>query len=42
MLSYKLIEGPIINLKGHMRYGPAQPASTKHEIREQVLVSAGD
>ena len=42
MLSYKLIEGPIINLKGHMRYGPAQPPSAKREIREHVLVSAGD
>jgi peptidoglycan/LPS O-acetylase OafA/YrhL len=41
MLSYKLIEGPIINLKGRLRYGPDATPSIKQQTREQVLVSTG-
>jgi peptidoglycan/LPS O-acetylase OafA/YrhL len=41
ILSYRLIEGPVINLKGYIKYGPPNSHSAKQEIREQVLVSTG-
>jgi peptidoglycan/LPS O-acetylase OafA/YrhL len=36
ILSYRLIEGPIINLKGRMRYGGAHQRSSKQELSDRV------
>ncbi len=40
MLSYRLIEGPIMNLKRHMRYGVAHQPNTKQDLREPVLAQS--
>ena len=37
ILSYRLIEGPIINLKGHMRYGTVKRHGAAQNLREPVL-----
>jgi peptidoglycan/LPS O-acetylase OafA/YrhL len=42
ILSYRFIEGPIMNLKRHTNYGPAKPHSVARVVGERVLVSAGD
>ncbi|MGA8669981.1 MAG: acyltransferase [Terracidiphilus sp.] len=42
ILSYRFIEGPIINLKRHVKYGSAKPLATSQGVGERVLVSAGD
>jgi peptidoglycan/LPS O-acetylase OafA/YrhL len=42
MLSYRFIEGPILNLKRRINYGPAKPRSVSPEIGERVLAGAGD
>jgi peptidoglycan/LPS O-acetylase OafA/YrhL len=42
ILSYHFIEGPIINLKRHVKYGSAKPLATSQGVGERVLVSAGD
>jgi peptidoglycan/LPS O-acetylase OafA/YrhL len=37
IVSYRLIEGPIMNLKGHMRYGAVKQDSGAQDLREPVL-----
>lgn len=39
ILCYILIEKPILKLKGHARYGAAEPARVLDDLREPVLVS---
>jgi peptidoglycan/LPS O-acetylase OafA/YrhL len=41
IVSYLLIERPVINMKQTLRYGPAQPERVAPEMREPVLVRAG-
>jgi peptidoglycan/LPS O-acetylase OafA/YrhL len=40
ILSYLLIERPVLNMKQHMRYGPATPLPLPREVREPVLVGS--
>jgi peptidoglycan/LPS O-acetylase OafA/YrhL len=42
MLSYRFIEGPIMNLKRHLKYGSAKPSAASREVGQPVLASAGD
>lgn len=42
MLSYRFIEGPIMNLKQHIKYGAAKPLVASREVGERVLIGAGD
>ena len=42
VLSYRLIEGPIMRLKGHIKYGAARAHVVSQEIGEPALMSAGD
>jgi peptidoglycan/LPS O-acetylase OafA/YrhL len=41
ILSYRWIEGPIMNLKQHIRYLPLQRPSKKQEMHEPVLARTG-
>lgn len=41
ILSARLIEGPIMNLKRHMKYGGAKVPDNSQEAGQRVLVSAG-
>jgi peptidoglycan/LPS O-acetylase OafA/YrhL len=41
ILSYRFIEGPIMNLKRHVKYGSAKPLAPAQEAGERVLVGAG-
>jgi peptidoglycan/LPS O-acetylase OafA/YrhL len=40
ILSYRFIEGPVINLKGKVKYGP-KPIELKPEVGELVLAKTG-
>jgi peptidoglycan/LPS O-acetylase OafA/YrhL len=42
ILSYRFIEGPIMNLKRQVKYGSAQLLVPSQKVGERVLVSAGD
>ncbi len=42
LLSYRLIEGPMIKLKGRLKYGAAKTLPSSQKIGEPVLISAGD
>jgi peptidoglycan/LPS O-acetylase OafA/YrhL len=42
ILSYRFIEGPIMSLKGRLRYGAIKPLTAPQEIGQPVLASAGD
>ncbi|HEY6491330.1 MAG: acyltransferase [Terracidiphilus sp.] len=39
LLSYRFIEGPVINMKQRMRYGPATQPAIPRGVREPVLVA---
>jgi peptidoglycan/LPS O-acetylase OafA/YrhL len=41
ILSYRFIEGSIMNLKRHLKYGSTKPRVTSQEVVERVLVGAG-
>ena len=42
VLSYRLIEGPIMTFKRHIKYGAARAHVVSQEIGEPALMSAGD
>jgi peptidoglycan/LPS O-acetylase OafA/YrhL len=42
VLSYRLIEGPIMRFKRHIKYGAARAHVVSQEIGEPALMSAGD
>jgi peptidoglycan/LPS O-acetylase OafA/YrhL len=41
IISYLVIERPVLNMKQTVRYGPAQPERNAPELREPVLVRMG-